>query len=98
MSPNQKLTNTIKGRTIAQIDTEDGAMTFRFNDGTTMRVKGSPQGSVAVPPSGQVTKAFEQDERLALHFDNGTSVVLTLDNPGNAVSVRDGENKVLYLG
>jgi hypothetical protein len=98
MSPNRKLTNAIKGRTIANFETEGGAMTVRFTDGTTMRVKGAPQGSVAVPQGGQVTQAFEQGNRFALHFNNQTSVVLKLENPGNAVAVRDGESKVLYMG
>lgn len=98
MSPNHKLTNAIKGRTIANFETEGGTMTLRFNDGTAMRIKGTAQGSVAVPQGGRVTQAFEQGARLALHFDNQTSVVVTLENPGNGVSVRDGENKVLYLG
>jgi hypothetical protein len=98
MSPNHKLTNAIKGHTIANFETEGGVMTVRFNDGAIMRIKGTPQGSIAVPPGGRVTQAFEQGDRLALHFDNQTSTVVTLENPGNAVSVRDAENKVLYLG
>jgi frataxin-like iron-binding protein CyaY len=98
MSPNHKLTNALKGRTIANFETEGGALTLRFNDGATMRIKGAPQGSIAVPQGGQVAQAFEQGNRLALHFDNRTSMVVTLENPGNAISVRDGENKVLYLG
>ena len=98
MSPNHKLTNALKGRAIANFETEGGTLTLRFNDGATMRVKGAPQGSVAVPQVGQITQAFEQGDRFALHFDNQTSVVLKLENPGNAVSVRDAENKVLYMG
>jgi hypothetical protein len=98
MSPNPKLTNALKGRTIADFEAEDGRMTVRFKDGATLRIKGTAQGSMAVPQGGRVTQAFEQGDRLALHFDNQTNAVLTLENPGNAVSVRDGENKVLYLG
>lgn len=98
MSPNHKLANALKGRAIAGFETEGGAVTVRFNDGATMRIKGAPQGSIAVPQGGRITSVFEQGDRLALHFDNQTSTVVTLENPGNAVSVRDAENKVLYLG
>lgn len=98
MRPNHKLTNTLKDRTISNFETEGGAMTVRFNDGATLRIKGAAQGSIAVSQGGQITQAYEQGDRLALHFDNQTSVVLQLENPGNAVSVRDGQNKVLYLG
>lgn len=98
MRLNHKLTSTLQGHTIANFETEGGAITVRFNDGTAMRVKGTPQGSVAVPQGGQITQAYEQGDRLGLHFDNQTSMVLQLENPGNAVSVRDGANKVLYMG
>ena len=98
MAPNHKLTRALKGHTIAEFHTEGGAPTLRFSDGAVMRVKGAPQGSTAVPHGGQVTQIYEQGDRLALHFDNRTSLVIQLANPGNAVSVRDGENKVLYLG
>jgi hypothetical protein len=98
MRPNHKLTNALKGRAIADFDNEGGAITLPFTDGTTMRIKGAPQGSSAFPQGGQVSQAFEQGERLALHFDNRTSVMVKLENPGNAVSIRDAENKVLYLG
>jgi len=98
MSPNHKLTNALKGHSIANFETGGGVMTVRFNDGAVMRIKGTPQGSIAVPQGGRVTQVFEQGDRLALHFDNETSAIVTLGNPGNAVSVRDAENKVLYLG
>ena len=98
MSPNHKLTHALKGRAVAHFENEGGTLTLRFTDGTTMRIKGAPQGSIAVPQGGQVTQVFEQGDRLALHFDNRTSAVVKLDNPGNAASVRDAENKVLYLG
>jgi hypothetical protein len=56
-------------------------MTLRFNDGVTMRINGAPQGSIAVPQGRQVAQAFEQGHGLALHFDNRTSVVVTLESP-----------------
>jgi hypothetical protein len=98
MSPNHRLTNALKGRTIANFETEGDSLTLRFTDGTTMRIKGTLQGSTAVPQGGQVSQAFEQGDRLAPHLGNQISVVATLENPGNAVSVRNAESKVLCLG
>ena len=68
--------------------------------GSRQRSRQTSPGAGRCRPSrgGQITQAYEQGDRLALHFDNQTSVVLQLENPGNAVSVRDGQNKVLYLG
>jgi hypothetical protein len=70
---------------------------LRFEDGTVVRLKGAPEGSGAVPHGGTVTQAFQDGRRLEIHFENGQSVVVRLEEPADSVSVSDTTGEVLYV-
>lgn len=94
MPPNHKLTNLIKGRTVARSSGEAGKCVITFADGSALAIR-----SATTPPdlSGSVTAIFEGDD-LELVFDNGSRHRFTLTNPGASVAVRDASGKVEYLG
>lgn len=98
MRPNLKLTNAIKGRTVAEFENANGTLTVRFEDGGFMRVRATAETSSRVPRGARMTEAAMGDRHLELHLEDGSIIGFTLSDPANAVSVRDGQDKVLYLG
>ena len=109
MSPNHQLTDAVKGRRVAGSECGGGTLTVHFKDGTTLHIQGTPEGLGAtpgpetgtgpVPEDAVVTQVFQQPNRLALHFEDRTSLVVTLTRtPDGPVSVQDSGNKVLYAG
>lgn len=98
MKPNQKLTNALRGRTLAAFEGSNGVCALHFEDKSVLRIKGMPANSGALPQRVKLSGAFEQGDRLELHFQDGSTIHYALTDPGNAVSVRDATGKVLYLG
>lgn len=98
MSPNRKLTDTVKGRLVTEFKNEGNALELRFDDGSLMRIKGTQEGTNAVPSGAKVEQALERGERFEVRFEDGGNVVVKLEEAGSSVSVRDEVGKVLYLG
>ncbi|HEY0790682.1 MAG TPA: hypothetical protein VGD78_06415 [Chthoniobacterales bacterium] len=98
MNPNEKLTNAIRGRSVADFENANGTLTVRFQDGTLMRVRALPETATPLSPGAKVVQVTGQVGHLELHLEDGTTVAFSLSDPHNAVSVRDDAGKVLYLG
>jgi hypothetical protein len=98
MTTNQKLTDVIQGRPVADFENANGTVTIRFQDGTLMRVRATPTMARDVPQGAKVTEVADGDGDLELRLEDGSSIPFTLSDPRNAVSVRDAAGKVLYLG
>lgn len=98
MTSNQKLTDVIQGRPVASFENANGTLTIRFNDGTLMRIRATSAPATAVPAGARVTQAADGDGVLELRLEDGSSIAFMLVDPTNAVSVRDPDGKVLYLG
>lgn len=98
MTPNQKLTDVIQGRPVADFENANGTVTIRFQDGTLMRIRATPAVAGDVPLGAKVTAVADGDGKLELRLEDGSSIPFTLSDPRNAVSVRDTAGKVLYLG
>jgi hypothetical protein len=63
-----------------------------------MRVRATANVATAVPEGAKVTQVADGDGELELRLEDGSSIAFTLSDPRNAVSVRDSDGKVLYLG
>ncbi|MBV8899902.1 MAG: hypothetical protein JOY92_07300 [Verrucomicrobia bacterium] len=98
MTSNQKLTDAIQGRPVADFENANGTLTIRFQDGTLMRVRATSEVTQAVPPGAKVTQVADGEGELELRFEDGSSIPFTLSDPRNAISVWDAAGKVLYLG
>ena len=98
MTLNQKLTDVIQGRPVADFENANGTVTIRFQDGTLMRVRATSEAMSAVPQGAKVTHVSEGEGELELRLEDGATVSFALSDPRNAVWVRDPAGKVLYLG
>ena len=98
MTSNHKLTDVIQGRPVADFDNANGTVTIRFQDGTLMRVRATPEVARGLPHGAKVTQVADGGGALELRLEDGSSVGFTLIDPRNAVSVRGPDGKVLYLG
>jgi hypothetical protein len=98
MTSNQKLTDVIQGRPVADFENANGTLTIRFQDGTLMRVRATSEVTEAVPPGAKVRQVADGEGKLELRFEDGSSIPFTLSDPRNAISVWDAAGKVLYLG
>jgi pyruvate/2-oxoglutarate dehydrogenase complex dihydrolipoamide acyltransferase (E2) component len=98
MTPNQKLTDVIQGRPVADFENANGTVSIRFQDGTLMRVRATAETMSAVPRGAKVTQVADGGGELELRLEDGSTVSFTLSDPRNAVSVWDPAGKVLYLG
>jgi hypothetical protein len=98
MTSNQKLTDVIRGRPVADFENANGTVTIRFQDGMLMRVRATPAVARAMPQGAKVTQVADGDGELELRLEDGSSIPFTLSDPRNAISVWDPAGKVLYLG
>jgi hypothetical protein len=54
---------------------------------------------IANPLQGAKVKAIQEDgPEFTLQFEDGSSVILQLADPGSSVAVRDKLNRLEYLG
>jgi hypothetical protein len=98
MTPNEKLTDVVQGRSVADFENANGTLSIRFDDGALMRVRAVPETADVVPLGSKVSQVADEDGLLELRLEDGSTISIALSDPRNAVSVRDALGKVLYLG
>jgi hypothetical protein len=98
MTPNHKLTNIIKGRTIQDLQMNAMEVSIRFSDESTMHVKVMESNSPPLKNGARIHAVSEQSVTLIISCEDESQVVLTLADPGSSVTVRDAAGKVEYLG
>jgi hypothetical protein len=96
MPRNQKLTKVIAGRTVKAATVEPGAVLVAFDDQSNMKIKTA--GPATIPPGGKVKSVQEIKAEFKIDFEDGSSAILCLADPGSSVAVRDKNNAVEYLG
>jgi hypothetical protein len=96
MPRNQKLTKVIADRTIKAATVEPGGVLVLFDDQSTMNIKTA--GSATIPPGGKVKSIHEARAEFKIEFEDGSSAILYLADPGSSIAVRDKNNAVEYLG
>jgi hypothetical protein len=96
MPGNQKLTKVIAGRTIKSATVESGGVLVLFDDESRMKIKTT--GPATIPPGGKVKFVYEAKADFKIEFEDGSSAILSLADPGSSVAVRDKNNAGEYLG
>ena len=98
MEINEKLTRTIRGRTIELVSKEEGLVVIVFNDHSTMRVKVAGGPTVNMLGEGRIESAAEYAAELTLVGEDGRTVIFRLAEPGSSVTVKDKDDQVEYAG
>ena len=98
MEINEKLTRTIRGRTIELVSKEEGLVVIVFNDHSTMRVKVAGGPTVNMLGEGRIESAAEYAAELTLVGEDGRTATLRLAEPGSSVTVKDKDDQVEYAG
>ena len=96
MRRNQKLTKVLVGRTVKSVSVEPGGGLVLFDDQSNMKIKIARPATI--PPGGKIKSVREAKADFKIEFEDGSSVTLSLANPGSSVAVRDKNNAVEYLG
>ena len=96
MSRNQKLTKVIAGRTIKAVTTEPESVLVLFDDQSSMKIK--TVGPATIAPGGKVKFIHEAKTEFRIDFEDGSSAILSLADPGSSVAVREKNNVLEYLG
>jgi hypothetical protein len=95
MLKNQKLTKVIAGRTVKAVTPAPGGILILFDDQSKMRIK--TESAAAVSPERTVKSVYETRAEFKIEFEDGSSAILQLADPGSSVTVRDKNNMVEYL-
>jgi hypothetical protein len=96
MRRNQKLTKVIAGRTVNVATIEPGGISVLFDDQSNMKIKTA--GPATISPGGKVKSVHEAKAEFKIEFEDGSSAILSLADPGSSIAVRDRNNAVEYLG
>ena len=98
MTPNQKLTNVIKGRIIEDLQINPTDVSLRFADGSVMHVKVMESNSPPLKKGARIRAVYEQSAALAISCEDQSQLAVILADPGASVSVRGEKGNVEYLG
>ena len=98
MKQNAELTGLLRGRAVTSIEEEHTTVTITFQDALVMRIHAEAKVASGIKKLSKVREVLEEGLSMEIWFEGDEKLVLRLANPGNAVSVRDRENRVLYLG
>ena len=75
---------------------EPGSVLVLFDNQSSMKIKAA--GAAAVLSGSKVKSVHEVRADFRIEFEDGSSVTVSLANPGSSVAVRDENNTVEYLG
>ena len=98
MKQNARLTDLLRGRAVTSIEEEHTTVTITFQDALVMRIHAEGRIASGIEKLSKVREVLEEGLSMEIWFEDDQKLVLRLANPGNAVSVRDEANEVLYLG
>ena len=96
MASNHKLTNLLKGRTLAGTSQSGDTATLTFSDGSIMTVQTAPSSSNAAATGGTIKAVRQQDTKLNLDFEDGSTLELTTAEATSSVMVRDKNHVMEY--
>lgn len=97
MPRNHKLTAVVAGRCVHSTTRGAAELVIVFDDNSIMTVK-TAAIAATIPTGAKVKAVLEDGDQYSLQFEDGSSVVVQLANPGASVAVRDRRNAVEYLG
>jgi hypothetical protein len=98
MEINEKLTMSIRGRTIALVSKEEGLVVIVFNDHSTLRVKVTGGPTLNMLGHGKIESVAEDGVELTLVGEDGRTAILPLAEPGSSITFLDKDDRVEYAG
>jgi hypothetical protein len=98
MAVNHKLTRVLKDRIIQNMQVNASEVIIGFFDGSTMKIKIMESNSPPLREQVHIRTISEDQAKLLIECEDDSTFDVTLSEPGNAVSVRDKNNQVEYLG
>ena len=98
MAVNQKLTHVVKDRVVQNFQLNASELLISFVDGSTMKVEIVESNSPPLRQGARIRQISENLAILVIACEDDSTMLLTLVDPGNSVSVRDKNNQVEYLG
>ena len=98
MAVNRKLTRVLKDRIVQSMQVNALEVSIGFFDGSTMKIKIMESNSPPLREKAHIRTISEEQAKLLIECEDNSTFDVTLSEPGNAVSVRDKNNQVEYLG
>jgi hypothetical protein len=98
MASNQLLTRLLKGRIVQSMEVSAAEISIGFFDGSIMKIKIMESNSPPLREQAQIRTIYEDQAKLLIECEDDSTFDVTLSEPGNAVSVRDKNNQVEYIG
>ena len=98
MAVNHKLTHVLKDRIVQSMQVNASEVSIGFFDGSTMKIKIMESNSPPLREQAHIRTISEDQAKLLIECEDDSAFDVTLSEPGNAVSVRDKNDQVEYLG
>ena len=98
MVSNHLLTRVLKGRIVQRMEVNASEISIGFFDGSIMKISIMESNSPPLREQAQIRAISEDRAKLLIECEDDSTFDVTLSEPGNAVSVRDKNNQVEYLG
>jgi hypothetical protein len=98
MAVNHKLTHVLKDRIVQSMQVNASEVSIGFFDGSTMKIKIMESNSPPLREQAHIRTISENQAKLLIECEDASTFDVTLSEPSNAISVRDKNNQVEYLG
>src|SRR5580704_15807270 len=98
MSVNNELTRAIKDRVVQSFQLNASVLLINFVDGSKMTVTIAECNSPPLHEGAKIRQISEDQAKLLIECEDGSTLDLTIVDPGNSVIVRDKNGQVEYLG
>jgi hypothetical protein len=98
MAVNQKLTHAVKDRVVQNFQLNASEVLISFVDGWTMKVKIVESNSPPLREGARIRQISEDQAKLLFECEDGSTLDVTIVDPGNSVIVRAKNSQVEYLG
>ena len=98
MAVNHKLTRILKGRIVQSMEVNVSEVSIGFFDGSTMKIKIMESNSPPLREQAHIRTISEDQAKLLIECEDDSTFDVTLSEPGNAISLRDKNDQVEYLG
>ncbi len=98
MAVNHKLTRVLKDRIVQSMQINVSEVSIGFFDGSTMKIKIMESNSPPLREQAHIRTISEDQAKLLIECEDDSTFDVTLSEPGNAISLRDKNDQVEYLG
>ena len=98
MAVNLRLTETIQDRVVQNFKLNGSELLIGFVDGSVMTVTIAECNSLPLHEGARIRQISEDQTTLLFECEDGSTLDVTIVDPGNSVIVRDKNNQVEYLG